>query len=358
MGKFRKRDFAIPIASASVTAEDCDYVYQALKSTRLSRGDYNNIFEDNFARAVGAKHAVSLSSGTAALHLALLALGVGEGDHVAIPEYTYVAVANAVKYVGATPVFYDINQATWNISLPDKVYAKAIIAVHTYGNPCDMDSIREVAKRSKCHVIEDCSQAIGSLYKGKHVGSFCDIATYSFFGSKTITTGEGGMITTNSSRIEDCVRHLSNQACKQNYFHDDLGFNYRMTNMQAAIGVSQLKRIKSFIEAKVRNHATYVKYLDPEKYRLQVTTQESMPGYWMTAALKLHGRIPWFISKMASKGIEVKSGFSPLVTLPHLGFTSPSPVTRMISERMVVFPSGTSLTPKEISHVCECANGS
>ena len=215
-----------------------------------SAGKYVERFEQAFATAVGSKHALSCSNGTVALHLALVGLGLEPGDEVLVPTLTFVAGANAVGYCGATPVFVDIDPGTWCIDaaqLEAHITAKtrAIIAVHLRGHPCDMAVIMEVARKHDLWVIEDAAQAHGARVRGKAVGSIGHVGTFSFFGNKMLTTGEGGMITTDDDALADRMRLMKNQGMTQErrYWHPVVGYNYRLTNIQAAIGLAQVERL-------------------------------------------------------------------------------------------------------------------
>lgn len=230
-----------------------------LTEWRLEGGPVCREFERSFASYVGAKHAIAVSSGTAALHAALMAIGVGPGDEVVVPDFTFVATANAVLLAGATPVLVDIDPETYNIDADSVRRAisertKAIIAVHLYGLPADLDPIMELAERLGIYVIEDAAQAHGSEYRGRRVGSLGHIACFSFYSSKVITTGgEGGMITTNDDELAWRLRSIRTHGQREGGDTERLGHNYRLTEMQAAIGMVQLKKLQAFLEARRRN---------------------------------------------------------------------------------------------------------
>ncbi|EFG9803382.1 GDP-perosamine synthase RfbE/PerA, partial [Escherichia coli] len=239
-----------PVYQPSLTGKEKEYVNECLDSTWISsKGNYIQKFENKFAEQNHVQYATTVSNGTVALHLALLALGISEGDEVIVPTLTYIASVNAIKYTGATPIFVDSDNETWQMSVSDieqKITnkTKAIMCVHLYGHPCDMEQIVELAKSRNLFVIEDCAEAFGSKYKGKYVGTFGDISTFSFFGNKTITTGEGGMVVTNDKTLYDRCLHFKGQglAVHRQYWHDVIGYNYRMTNICAAIGLAQLEQ--------------------------------------------------------------------------------------------------------------------
>src|SRR6266536_2224702 len=207
----------IPIYQPDLSGNEQKYVNECIRSTWISsKGAFISRFEENFAEFCNTPYAVSVCNGTVALHVALLALGIGEGDEVIVPTLTYVASVNAIRYVNATPVFVDSLPDTWQMDPADIARAvtprtKAIIAVHLYGQPCDMDAVMALAKAHDLFVVEDCAEAIGTYYKGRHVGNFGDVATFSFFGNKTMTTGEGGMVTTRNPNLRKRAAHLKGQ---------------------------------------------------------------------------------------------------------------------------------------------------
>ena len=239
----------IPVYQPELSGNEKKYVNECLDTTWISaKGRFVKDFENGFAGYLGVNHAVSVCNGTVALHLALMTLGIGEGDEVILPSLTYVASANAVTYTGAKPVFADSLYESWQIDPKDierKITEKtrAIMVVHLYGQPCDMDAIMKIAHEHNLFVVEDCAEAFGSKYKGRYVGSFGDIAAFSFYGNKTITTGEGGMVVTNDRQLAERAAHIKDQgmSAEREYWHDIIGYNYRMTNICAAIGLAQLE---------------------------------------------------------------------------------------------------------------------
>ncbi len=246
----------IPVSKPALIGRENEYVMDCLDSTWISsNGKYIDMFENKFAEYLGVKYALSCCNGTAALHLALLALGIGKGDEVIIPTLTYVATANAVRYTGAEPVLADAEPGTWNID-PDNIAAlitektKAIVAVPLYGHPCDMNRIGELAQKHGLYVVEDAAEALGARYDGRLCGSLADISTFSFYGNKTLTTGEGGMVVTDNDDLAAKVRLLKGQGMdvQRRYWFPIVGYNYRMTNIEAAIGLAQLENIDTFIE--------------------------------------------------------------------------------------------------------------
>ncbi len=259
-----------PVSETNLNGNELKYVTDAVSSSWISsNGKYIDLFENEFANYLGVKHAIAVSNGTVAIHLALLALNIGKGDEVIVPNLTYIATANAVSYVNATPVFADSEADTWNIN-PECIEklitpkTKAIIPVHLYGNPCNMDKIATIAKNHNLYIIEDAAEAIGSQYHGKKTGSFGLISTFSFYGNKTITTGEGGMVATNDDELASKIRLFKGQGMSftKRYWFDVIGYNYRMTNMQAAIGHAQMERINDLVNAKRQNARHYNRFLN------------------------------------------------------------------------------------------------
>lgn len=237
----------IPVAEPSLDGREKEYVMECLESGWISgSGKYIDRFEESFARFCNARHGVAVANGTVALHVALLALGITAGDEVIVPDLTYIAAANSVLYCNAKPVFADVDPVTWTLN-PAEVERKitprtrAIIAVHLYGHPVEMGQIQKLAKNHKLFIIEDAAEAHGAEYKGRRIGSIGDIATFSFYGNKIITTGEGGMIVTNDDTLARQSRLLKGQGMdpERRYWFPMLGYNYRMTNIQAAIGLAQ-----------------------------------------------------------------------------------------------------------------------
>ncbi|MEM2946796.1 MAG: DegT/DnrJ/EryC1/StrS family aminotransferase [Candidatus Bathyarchaeia archaeon] len=253
----------IPINAPQIGEEEIAAVVNVLKSGILTHalgsGPMVKRFEEDFARFVEAKHAIAVNSGTAALHMALIAIGVKRGDEVVLPSFTFVATAEAVVMAGAKPVFVDIDLETYNISLEaiEKALTKktkAVIAVDLYGSPADLKPIREIADKCGLKIIEDAAQAHGATYNGKPVGAYADVACWSFYASKNMTTGEGGMITTNDDTIAETLRLIRSHGEKEKYKSLLLGHNYRMPEIEAAIGCVQLKKLPNFL-AKRRENA-------------------------------------------------------------------------------------------------------
>ncbi len=260
----------IPIAKPIMGIEEKKAVLAVLSSGMLSQGIWVEEFEKKFAKYIGTKYAITTSNGTCALHLALLALGIGKGDEVITTPFTFIASANSVLYTGAKPIFVDIDEKTFNMN-PDLIEeritkkTKAILPVHLYGLPADMNKVMKIAKKHKLFVIEDACQAHGAKIRGKNVGSFGDMSCFSFYPTKNMTTGEGGMVTTNNKALAEKVRLLRDHGMKVRYYHDILGYNFRMTNIAAAIGTEQLKKLPKLNKKRVRNSRFLTSYLSKIK---------------------------------------------------------------------------------------------
>lgn len=248
----------IPIAKPFIGDEEIEEVVNVLKSGFIAQGPKVAEFEGMFADYIGTSHAIATSSGTTALHVALLSAGIGKGDEVITTPFSFAATANSILYVNAKPVFVDIDPKTYNID-PEKIEeaitdkTKVIMPVHLYGQPADMDSINKIAKVHDLKVIEDAAQAHGAIYKDKKVGNLGDMACFSFYPTKNITTSEGGIITTNNNEFDHDARALRAHGESERYEHVILGYNFRMTDISAAIGVAQLKKLESFNEKRIKN---------------------------------------------------------------------------------------------------------
>lgn len=272
-GRFKNllqyKDLNIPAAKPGLHGNELLYLTDCVLSNWISsQGEYVDRFEEIFANFVGTKYAVSCSNGTSALHLALLAAGVGEGDEVIVPSFTWISTANAVRYVGADVIFADINPKTLNIDYDTTKHliterTKAIIPVHIYGQPADLEELNRVCIDNEIFLIEDAAEAHGATYKNNLVGSVGSMGCFSFFGNKIITTGEGGMITTNDDKLKEQIKLFRDHGKSKNdpYWHDVVGYNYRMTNMQAAIGLAQMERVDEILEDKIRTKDLFLKYL-------------------------------------------------------------------------------------------------
>jgi len=355
----------IPVYEPSISEKEVEYVTSAVKSGWVSStGEFVSKFEQEFAKFVGTRYAVSVANGTVALHLALLACGIGPGDEVIVPDLTFIATANAVAYCGAKPVFADVEYDTWCIDPADverKVTkkTKAIIPVHLYGHPANMEAITEIANRYGLYVIEDCAEAHGAEYKGRKVGSTGHIGVFSFYGNKIITTGEGGMLTTNDERLYERAKFLKDHAMskEKRYYHPEIGYNYRMTNLQAALGVAQLERIEELISKKLKVFEHYKNLLqDVEGIRLNPRSPWAKSVYWMVSIVLEEDfgiSRDGLMAKLKDKGIDTRPFFYPLSSMPMYGGAAVNPVARVLSQNGLNLPSGPNLTEEEIYFIAE-----
>ena len=267
--------FKIRVAEPNITEEDAQSVYNAVKKECLSgSGPYNTQFEEEFAKFIGTKYAVTVNSGTAALHLALEALGIRDGDEVITTPFTFAATSNVIVLQNAKPVFSDIESETFNLD-PSKIEktitpkTKAIMPIHYAGQPAEMDEINEIAQKHNLFVIEDAAPAVGATYKGKKAGTLGDIAGFSFFPDKNMTTGEGGMIVTDNSELAEKCQIMKKNGASKRYYNIFMGWNFKMPDINAALGISQLKRIESIIKRKIECAGNYNKLLSSIK---EITT--------------------------------------------------------------------------------------
>lgn len=352
----------IPVYKPSLSPLEKEYVNDCLDSSWISsKGKYVDMFEKEFAEETGVRYATSVCNGTVALHLALLALGIESGDEVIVPTFTYIASVNAIAYCGATPIFVDSLQTSWQMNPNDIVKkitskTKAILVVHLYGQSCDMSRIKQIATENNLFIIEDCAEAFGTYYHGKHVGGFGDISTYSFFGNKSITAGEGGMVVTNNETLYDRAFHLKGQglAKHRQYWHDAIGYNYRMTNIACAIGLAQLRRSKEFLKKK-RDIAEYYHNAFENTH---IQTHKEMPNtvhsYWMNSVIfdcDAQKRDK-YRAILAEKNIETRPLFYPVHTMPMYSRKYENhPVAENISRRGFNIPSYPDLTEEELKYI-------
>jgi perosamine synthetase len=350
----------IPVAQPEIGEEEIENVTSAVKSGWVSsKGPFIDEFEKSFSQYVGTKHAISVSNGTVALHLALIALGIKPGDKVIVPSLDFISVANAVTYVGATPIFVDSDPQYWcldpSVLRADK-HTKAIIAVHLYGHPCDMDRIMEFAEENKIVVIEDCAEAHGAKYKGKMVGTFGAISCFSFYGNKIITTGEGGMCLTDDEALARQIRILRDHGMnpQRRYWHDVVGFNYRLTNLQAALGVAQVKKIDVQIEKKRRIAKAYNIML---KDVSGITLPPEMPWaksvFWLYSILIERSNRDLLIDRLDKVGIESRPFFYPSHLMPPHKIDISLPVAEKLSSIGINLPSGPNISEDQIKEISE-----
>lgn len=352
----------IPLARPYLSGNESKYVNECLKTKWISSlGKFVNKFEENFAQFCGCRYGIATSNGTVALHLALQALGIGEGDEVIVPDLTFIATANAVKYTGAQPVLVDSEISTWNLDpmlIENKITAKtkAIIVVHLYGHPARMDEILKISRKHKLFLIEDACQAHGALYKGKKVGSMGDLGIFSFYGNKIITTGEGGMVVTSNQKLNQRARLLRDHAMSKlkRYFHAEIGFNYRLTNIQAAIGLAQLEKIEYIIKRKIEIAYTYNKFLkDVEEISLPPEEAWAKNVFWMYSILVKNSMRDKLMKKLSDYGIETRPFFVPMHKLPPHKAGGKFPVSDRLSLQGINLPCFVEISNREIKYTCD-----
>lgn len=350
----------IPVYQPYFGGREKEYVNQCMDSTWISsKGEFIGRFEAAFAEYVGAPGATSVCNGTVALHLALAALGVGAGDEVIVPTFTYIASVNTILQAGAVPVFVDSVRETWQVDPQDiqrKITprTKAVMAVHLYGQCCDMDPIVRICEENNLLLIEDCAEAFGSYYHGRHVGTFGDAATFSFFGNKTITTGEGGMVLARDKAVLDRAFHLKNQgvSATREYWHDIVAYNYRMTNICAAVGLAQIEQAERIIAQKRQLAAWYAEALQGlplEMHREQPGTTHS---FWMCSLLVHDAAYRDGLRKhLQDRGVETRPVFYPAHTMPHCKADGVFPVAEYLGARGINLPSFPALAQDSVGEI-------
>jgi perosamine synthetase len=353
----------IPIAEPSIGEREVELVADAVRSGWVSSlGDYVVAFEDELASRCGVAHAVATSNGTTALHLALAVAGIEPGDEVIVPSLTFVATAAAVRYLGASPVLADSDRTHWCIDPGDvasrvNARTRALVAVDLYGHPADMDALASIAAEHGLVLVEDAAEALGAAYKGRPAGGLAVLGVLSFYGNKLITTGEGGAVLTNDPVLADRARFLRDHAMdpKRRYWHGEIGFNYRITNLQAALGVAQLERLDEFLERKRAIAAAYRAGLqDISGVTFQDEADWASSSWWMTT-LRFHGDEGIYREELAATlradGVDSRPAFVPLHLLPPYRQQSPLPVAEAIGSEGLSLPSSASLSDSELDHV-------
>lgn len=352
----------IPVYQPELSGNEKKYVNECLDTTWISsQGKFVKEFETKFANYVGINHAIAVSNGTVALHLALVALGIAKDDEVIVPTLTYIASVNAISYTGATPVFVDSLEMTWQINPQDierKITpkTKAIMVVHLYGHPCDMEAIMKIAKKYNLFVVEDCAEAFGSRIGKRHVGTYGDISTFSFYGNKTITCGEGGMVVTNDDTLNVRMMHLKGQGLAQHrqYWHDIVGYNYRMTNICAAIGLAQLEQADNFIARKRQVSEWYKEFLKDVPVSLHQEIDGYTHSYWMCSILVPKSEHRDLLrNELEKRGIETRPLFYPVHTMPmYSDRYQKHTVAENLGWRGMNLPSWPGLKKENIKFIC------
>lgn len=360
----------IPWARPDYWGREREYVAQALESTWISGGPFVERLEAEFAGYCRAPFAVSACNGTAALHMALLALGVGPGDEVIVPGFGFMAVANVALHLGARPVFADVDPDTWCVTANEidkriRRETKVVVPVHTYGNVCDMGPILSLATDRDLPVVEDVAEAFASTYDGHKAGTLGRLGTFSLHATKTITSGEGGMVTTGDSELHDRLELFRSHGMRRSrrwYWHEVVGHNFRLTNLQAAIACAQLEQIEKILVARRRVHEAYRRLLeDVDGIGLQRFLPSVEPVLW-ALGLKLdpaaypQGRDE-VLRQLRDASIESRPGFYAASSMPHLYESDATPVSEQLSACILSLPSFATLTESDIEYICATLKG-
>lgn len=358
----------ISLSQPDITESEIEEVLSVLRGTRLSIGPKMEEFEELTRRLADQDFGIAVSSGTAGLHLCVRALGISAGDEVIVPSFTFVAAANAIRYEGATPVFVDIESHHLNID-PDRIEAaitprtRAIIAVHTFGCPADMDPILLIARRHHLYVIEDACEAIGATYRGRPVGSFGDAAVFAFYPNKQITTGEGGMVVTGDARLAREIRAMRNHGRYESddwHQHSILGYNYRLSEMNCALGCAQMRRIAGILERRAQVARRYDELLrDVTGLVLPPLELRDARISWFVYVVRLSERFgreqrDAIARALQARGIGCGRYFAPIHSQPayaDLPVRRPLPVTELVSARTLALPFFTRLDDESIQRV-------
>lgn len=358
----------IPMSSPDIDEEDIAAVTAVLRSGRLALGPWMEEFERRMREYIGVKHAVAVSSGTAGLHLLVRALGIGPGDEVLVPSFTFAASVNAILYEGAKPVFVDIEPETYTLDPEDLRWkitsrSRAIMVVDTFGHPAEWEEILALADQFGLSVIDDACEALGAMYRGQKVGRFGSGAVFAFYPNKQITTGEGGMVVTDDSDLAEVLRSLRNQGrgkMSSWLWHERLGYNYRLDEMSAALGASQLGKIETFLEKRARVAAMYTERLKPFSWvktpRIKPYARMSFFVYVVELAEGLNRDA--VIRGLESRGIPARGYFAPVHRMPYIEErlkvqVGELPVTERVAERTLALPFHNNLAEGEVEEVVE-----
>jgi perosamine synthetase len=358
----------IPVARPAIGQEEISAVTSVLESGMLASGDRVVEFEKKFADFCGSNHAVAINNGTAALHAALLAVGIGPGDEVIVPAFTFVATATAVAMCGAKPVFADVDEKTFNIDprhVAERITprTKAVIGVHLFGQPCDIEALQEICESRSLKFIEDAAQAHGALYKNAKAGSFGHLACFSFYATKNMITGEGGMVTTSDKAYNARLRLLINHGQSEKYLHTILGYNYRMTDIGAALGLVQLKKLEKFNLRRRKNAEYYHANLSVKGLSLPFVGSGRNHVYHQFV-VRLTEEFPLnrtaFMEYLKSKGIGSAVHYPiPLHRQPLFGLENdpdPCPVSTSLAGSVLSLPVHPLLDQKELAFICDTIN--
>ena len=325
-------------------------------------GPFVKEFEATFARYCGVRSAVSTQSGTAAIHMSLHEAGIGPGDEVIVPVLTFVATVNPIIQRGATPVFIDVDPGTWTLDVRQVAAAltkrtKAIVPVHLFGNPCDMGPLLALARKKSIMIIEDATESLGATYRGRMTGTLGQFGCFSFNGNKVITTGGGGMVLGRKAKQLEHIRSLVNQARRDSngMFHDEAGFNYRMTNIEAALGLAQMERLNAFLKKKRLFNALYRRELEGVKgIRFQRETPDAVGAWWLSAIFFERKDAGAVQRRLAANGVPSRRVFVPLTAFPHCAPFAGAPCREAFSiyDQSLCLPSSTVNALEDIKFVC------
>lgn len=363
----------IPVCEPFLNGNEKKYVMDCMETGWISSsGKYVTDFEQKFAEYCGVKYGVAVCNGTVALHLALVALGIKEGDEVIIPSFTMSASAFSVCYTGAKPVFVDADPYTWNMDvtkIEEKITSKtkAIMPVHIFGNPCNMDEIQKIGDKYNLFIVEDAAESHGAEYKDKKVGSFSSLAAFSFFANKNLTTGEGGMVVTNDKDLYDKCRYFKNMCFPLDgpriYVHNDIGFNYRMSNIHAAIGLAQVEKANEYRNMRIMNNRLYREFLkDVDGIIFQTEEKDVINVCWMNAILldpEKYGRTKEeLVEHLKENCVETRLLFTSMHRQKSLidfgcDVSGEYPVTDNLTQNGLYLPSASSLETEQIEYICK-----
>lgn len=363
----KAKDTAYPIYKPFLCGNEMEYVIDCLDTNWISsQGKYVKKFESQFDELFDEEFtSVSVCNGTAALFLALKSFGIGVGDKVAVPLITFAATANAVIHTGAEPVFIDIDRDTWcldpnELKKTTKIGIKAFISVDLFGNSCNSKALRDIADEKNILFIEDAAEALGTKYKSRHIGSLSDAVTFSFFGNKTVTTGEGGMVSFRSKQFAEKARIIRDHGMdpERKYWHNLVGYNLRITNIQSAIGVAQMEKLDNIVQSKININKLYRKYLNP-KFVTQKEELETKSSFWLNSFL-LPPNIcrEKFIAKCNKNKLDIRPGFYMLNQMPCFKnyLTISQNIALEISTRIICFPSFLSISESDVQQISKVAN--
>ncbi len=359
----------IPWAQPNYWGNEHKYVAEALDSSWISGGKFLDQLENDFSRWTSVQYALATSNGTTAIHLAYLAAGLQPGDEVIIPGFCFLAAANVALNMGAKPVFAEVDADTWcltaeSIAQVISPRTKIVVPVHTYGNSCRIDEIQDLCGQKKVTLIEDAAESLGTRYKGQLTGTFGDIGCFSFQATKTITTGEGGMVITNQKNLSDTMKlYRSHGMEKTRYWHEVAGLNFRLTNLQAALGCAQFEKLDSITTAHARKDELYRKHLTNNSgITCQSFEPDIDPVIWAIAVKLSTEAYPQgrdqVMKQMADAGIETRPGFYAASLMKHIysNDVNPVPVCVDLSRQIISLPSSPTLTSEEIEYICHQLN--